>query len=271
MKKESIILFILCILTTNALAQEYHPFVEEGKVWVVDGYVYEMKGDTVYNGRIWKKLSEADIRLYNDGTCELKSYYNCTCFIREENRRIYTMNALKESAMADSVGVLFMDFNVKEGDIISVAEHTQASHSNYWDSILVTSIDRVEYEGLEHQVINMESLKIRGLTFSWVDGLGSFPENPFRNDNQDAWGWGHRVRFTLCMRGDSILYRTEWDEEYERALEVIRIRDEFLSAVSILRLESGTSLPVLSDLQGRRLTAEPQHGVFIKGGKKVMK
>ena len=117
----------------------------------------------------------------------------------------------------------------------------------------------------------MESLKIRGLTFSWVDGLGSFPENPFRNDNQDAWGWGHRVRFTLCMRGDSILYRTEWDEEYERALEVIRIRDEFLSAVSIPRLESGTPLPVLSDLQGRRLTAEPQHGVFIKGGRKVMK
>ena len=45
MKKESIILFILCILTTNALAQEYHPFVEEGKVWGVDGYVYEMKGE----------------------------------------------------------------------------------------------------------------------------------------------------------------------------------------------------------------------------------
>ena len=130
--------------------------------------------------------------------------------------------------------------------------------------------DRVEYEGLEHQVINMESLKIRGLTFSWVDGLGSFPENPFRNDNQDAWGWGHRVRFTLCMRGDSILYRTEWDEEYERALEVIRIRDEFLSAVSIPRLESGTSLPVLSDLQGRRLREAPKRGVYIKDGKAVV-
>ena len=72
------------------------------------------------------------------------------------------------------------------------------------------------------------------------------------------------------MRGDSILYRTEWDEEYERALEVIRIRDEFLSAVSIPRLESGKSLSILLDLQGRRLREAPKRGVYIKDGKAVV-
>ena len=111
MKKESIILFILCILTTNALAQEYHPFVEEGKVWVVDGYVYEMKGDTVYNGKTWKKLSIADVRLYNDGTYELKGYFICFC--REDNHRVYFLNPTREDTKKDSIGILFMDFNAK--------------------------------------------------------------------------------------------------------------------------------------------------------------
>ncbi len=38
-----------------------------------------------------------------------------------------------------------------------------------------------------------------------------------------------------------------------------------------IRVPQREENPMLHDLQGRRLTAEPQHGVFIKGGKKVMK
>lgn len=137
---------------------------------------------------------------------------------------------------------------------------------------MVTSTGMVEYFGIERHIVNLKWLKNAERTISWVAGLGSFPENPFHNDNQDAWGgWGRRMRFILCMKGNFILYRTEYDNEYGRALEVIRIRDEFLSAVSVPRLESEASISVLHDLQGRRLTAEPQHGVFIKGGRKVMR
>ena len=100
----------------------------------------------------------------------------------------------------------------------------------------------VEYFGIEHHIVNLKWLKNAERTIS-------FPENPFHNDNQDAWGgWGRRMRFILCMKSDFILYRTEYDNEYGRALEVIRIRDEFLSAVSVPRLESEASISVLHDL-----------------------
>ena len=83
----------------------------ECKIWGVDDHVYEMKGDTVYNGKTWKKLSIADVRLYNDGTYELKGYFICFC--REDNHRVYFLNPTREDTKKDSIGILFMDFNAQ--------------------------------------------------------------------------------------------------------------------------------------------------------------
>ena len=72
MKRISSIIAMFALCVGSALAQKYHPFVEEGKEWIVlrgdmgDTYrIYTMKGDTVINGTTWKKSGFRDYRWWD--------------------------------------------------------------------------------------------------------------------------------------------------------------------------------------------------------------
>lgn len=66
-------------------------------------------------------------------------------------------------------------------------------------------------------------------------------------------------------------------QQIDRARSWFSSRTAYIDAaiVPYIKLSIATfsahSTPLLFDLQGRRLTAEPRHGVFIKDGRKVMK
>ena len=50
-------LFVLCAISINAQAQEYHPFVEDGKTWICYDYEYEnsmLRDSTTYRYECFK-------------------------------------------------------------------------------------------------------------------------------------------------------------------------------------------------------------------------
>ena len=86
--KNVLLIIALALFGFRAAAQDYRPFVEEGKRWRIvrisastqspAAYIsYKMEGDTIIAGKIWKKVYE--------GT-NLEKYW---ILVREENKRVY--------------------------------------------------------------------------------------------------------------------------------------------------------------------------------------
>ena len=111
--KHVLLSFVFALLGLYAVAQQYRPFVEEGKKWriasliplnddptyPVDHEYYFMKGDTVVDGKTWKKVYHT-------------SFSKFDFLVREENKRVYyTPYPGREELM--------YDFNVAVGDTVA--------------------------------------------------------------------------------------------------------------------------------------------------------
>ena len=269
-------MFALCV--GSALAQKYHPFVEEGKEWIVlrgdmgDTYrIYTMKGDTVINGTTWKKSGFRDYRWW-----DYREFSSFSGFFREEDGKVYYLPVYDSIqcylydydlnktvdrfyVKQDSVGFLFMDMNLEVGDTCNTwSMWPGTTGMQYYPKSTAYKVEWVEYNGQMRKKINMKYAK-KGMT--WVEGIASFNGYPWENDGD--LGWGDSAALALCRTPNEVLYKD--DLLYDGAIEFY---ENLKLSIRVPQVEEN---PVLHDLQGRRLTAEPQHGVFIKGGKKVMK
>ena len=277
MKRISFIMAMFALFAGNTLAQKYHPFVEEGKEWIVHCgdvtkfyQIYTMKGDTVINGTTWKKSGFRDYRWW-----DYREFSSFSGFFREEDGKVYYLPVYDSIqcylydydlnktvdrfyVKQDSVGFLFMDINLEVGDTCNTWSMWPGRGMQYYPKSTAYKVEWVEYNGQMRKKINMKYAK-KGMT--WVEGIASFNGYPWENDGD--LGWGDSAALALCRTPNEVLYKD--DLLYDGAIEFY---ENLKLSIRVPQVEEN---PVLHDLQGRRLTAEPQHGVFIKGGKKVMK
>ena len=279
MKRISFIMAMFALCVGSAWTQKYHPFVEEGKEWVVlcgNGFIhlriYTMKGDTVINGTIWKK---SGCRFYSRRE-DYREYSSYSCFFREEDGKVYylpeydsiqcylydyDLNKTVDRfyVKQDSVGFLFMDMNLEEGDTCNTwSMWPGTTGMQYYPKSTAYKVEWVEYNGQVRKKINMKYAK-KGMT--WVEGIASFNGYPWENDGD--LDWGDVAYLVLCRTPNEVLYKGDY--YYDEAIE-------FYENLKLsIRVPQREENPMLHDLQGRRLTAEPRHGVFIKDGRKVMK
>ncbi len=162
--KKNLLILILAGCSFALHAQQYFPFIEEGKTWselntfqfpLPDPFetsystiTFKLSGDTLEDGKIWKKLfttNEDPIQ----GNWE--QYY---CIYREENGRVY-----KYSNFITGEELMY-DFTLVVGDSVFY------DGFNYW--FYVIGVDSVEVNGAMHKRIQFDYPEE-----TWVEGLGS--------------------------------------------------------------------------------------------------
>ena len=269
--KNLLLTIALAFFSFRAAAQQYRPFVEEGKMWrvasisprnddltyPVDHKYYLMKGDTIVAGKTWKKVYY---------TSSDKFYF----LVREENKRVYY-------APYPGREELMYDFNVAVGDTVAYRDiqgfyngDTAENYEKYcrnWDSIAVDTIDEVKDKaGHAYRSYNLyrewtynyddpedynKSVEIGYAREAWIECLGS-TGNAFEHAITTTWLIGSR-QYVLeeCSVGDEILYHHD------------------LSGITAPKLDA-TDKAAIYDLSGRRLQTIPQRGVYIVNGKKYV-
>ena len=260
--KKITIFFVLLFLFIGMHAQDdYRPFVVEGKSWnyvlhitscedrgnqeTGHDFVYIeepdeyasciVRGDTLIEGVTYKKVMfERD---------DWKSLFAC---IREEEKKVYIRHCWAD----DSRDVLLYDFSLKVGDLFL------DDYDFYPDEQLrVLSIE--EKEGKRIFSLSEEESDVP--IIQWVEGVGG----AYGLGLIDFWDittcscgcvqeWPVYQSCSLC---DEVL--CSFDEDGNVVLGVEEVKTDVNKDKSVY------------DLQGRRLNAEPSHGIYIKDGKKI--
>ena len=231
---------------TKAYSQAIQrPLVEEGKTWVTENYAenpnvpnwfitHQLRGDTIIGEWNCKKLYRYDGSFPDPD----KEMYYCAMF--ETNGKTYMIGKGENSPQ------LLYDFSAKKGDNVSVYcfpgadEYVQleiVSDELDWDTNLYGR-KLVSHDEADGRVFGR-----------WLYGIGD-KCGLFGTSQWACHLVGGGSSLVCCYVGDEVLYG---------------------SVPSGIAYTSQVSAPSLHDLQGRRLNAEPQKGVFIRGGKKVAK
>lgn len=147
-------------------AQEYYPFIEEGKTWaelnvfqhpIPDAPIlystrtFKFEGDTTFEGNSWKKLFVTS----NDP--ELESWQQEFCFYREQDRKVYRYS----DPMTGEE--MIYDFSLSLGDSIFIVD---GQPFDYW--IHVVEVDSIEVRGNMRKRIQFDDP-----AEVWIEGLGS--------------------------------------------------------------------------------------------------
>ena len=240
----------------NADEDAYTPFVVEGKTWKgaeVNGMTwksyetdYVLTGDTIIEGRTYKKCFNKMNR--TGGT------YRYECALREEDRRVYSVY---EGQTAES---LLFDFTLRPGDTFPLAEggFDYSVEGDKGITLKLNSIDLVE--GSDGRLLHYYNFSIadcgplytsyRNETFSWIEGVGKIGGYPL------CWNIGFTSSYVYWLSGcyvdDALIYPLQ-------EVNGIATHQEQTNA------NTG-----YFDLQGRRLTQQPQRGVYIQQGRKVI-
>ena len=270
--KNLLLTIALALFGFRAAAQQYRPFVEEGKTWrvasisprnddltyPVDHEYYFMKGDTIVAGKTWKKVYHTSSSKFD-------------FLVREENKRVYY-------APYPGREELMYDFNVAVGDTVAYRDirefyngDTAENYEKYcrnWDSIAVETIDEVKdkaghayrcyglYRKWTYNYYNPDEynteVQVGEARDIWIECLGS-TGNAFQHAITTTWLIGSRQHvLEECSVGDEILYHHD------------------LSGITAPKLDA-TDKAAIYDLSGRRLQAIPQRGVYIVNGKKYIR
>ena len=272
---------LLCVFPTLSIGQnadEYTPFVEDGKVWVVMSLLgappyyttltFELAGDTTIANHLCKKLMVEEKPYFEESRYEPVVGYLMAIY--EEEKKVYF-------CLKDHTEFLLMyDFGAKEGDELHVwypnlpffgnrlaSFHYQvgprSTSGNFSEQKLY---DIGAKEDLEKET--GRELPINTYSFRWVEGLGSY-NSPLINGGAAWYGWSGRI--IDCHVGDRYLLYDKESFDYLNTLTGI-------SAPSIVNCKSVNGQ--WYDLSGRQIrhssfdTRHLPHGIYIRDGKKVV-
>ena len=241
----------------NVLAQDwdhkYVPFVEEGKVWNCYTFanndynnkpgdcIFTICGDTVICERAYKKVF-----------CEYEQYYgdknaHYYCAVREESYQVFFVESETQEEK------LICDFNSPKNILYFSRPDRQYAR------IGGKRISGSPTEQLEFTLcaVKEEKVSYSYVYGTWVEGVGSLA-NPFSCELYvDEVKLVPRIHVGTCWKGETCVFNQDW-----LAVPADKVN-------TLKRNDSPNER--LFDLQGRRLNAEPKHGVYIKNGKKVVK
>ncbi len=170
---EKILAFLFCIFSvvSTMRAEEYTPFVEEGKHWHVLGFCFGpyFQEDDFCFGRKRETIGEhAYLPLYKGDPYEVIYAYDGEItapslgLFREEGKRVYLYDRETEREYC------VYDFTLEEGDIfdIGIGERT--------DRRVVTKTDYITVKGKRLRTLTLTSTDPEnGGSTQWVEGIGS--------------------------------------------------------------------------------------------------
>ena len=203
-----------------------------------------VQGDTIAAGQTWKKL-------YHDHTPGAVPEYAKA--LREDNGRVYELTA-------DGGSRLLFDFTAGTGD----RYNPDGAEDSYQE---VVATDTMVSAGHAHHRIILQK-HANGLATRvscWVKGVGS----DYGIDADADWSRQDWERRSMVSTFDDVsLYQF---------IGCLSASGQLLYGTSPTPQTDAVAFPshsvahpaTLYDLQGRRLTGKPQHGLYIKNGKKV--
>ena len=233
----------LFITTNLSLVAQTLPLLEDGKVWTYYQDPSLFGGEAENSQYIYEYLQGYTIvdgkqcyTLFEASDFEGEKYVGT---MYEEDGKVYFC----PSGEVESPQLLF-DYTLQAGDAL------WEPYENY----VVTSVNTIELYGVERRIYGIgEEVGDVPETY-WIEGIGSI-----QGLTSTIFLFGG-PSFVRCEKGGDLLYDS----------------DDFFNqlATSIYQIDQGnqgTSSGKLYDLQGRRLDHEPQHGVFIRDGRKYVK
>ena len=293
MKTRLLFACLLCSAGMTASAQtqelEYRPFVQEGKVFKIQGIIKEdftyteIEGDTLINGETWKKV-------YNSMPWAGRLKHSYFAAVREVDKKVYAI------AKGSTRPRLLYDFNLGyvegdgdcllcgiEGSSFGCLIDTKAGESSdklmgfdFRSRLCLDEIDTVRLDdGLEYRRFtflltdrNFGSVVIAD-SIVWIEGLGSAtgPFSPWmpRLKYPEDYGYGPVYETSYYINGKLITTSSSF---YEPATPTAvstpkpAKEHDFLYDLQGRKIGSGKSFP----LKGAR-----GPGIYIEGGKKKVK
>lgn len=273
MKKFLLTLLFVSILPQMSFAQEddYWPFLEEGKRWVydyVDYYPKEWIGEITYFlsdieelGVLTKECS-VNVTFVDTTYCEA----TLTETISNNPIRWVYIREKKEDYVYDSN---LYDFGLKneEGYVLTISPFGAG-----WRAPLVWKQEDCKEVTIRGRKTRVHIL-VKPFNYTSQSRVQSSNEKQYHFEgigtihgiSPVSFGsFGSRsMLFKACYVGDELV------ATYDDLLAAIE-EIEGASAVEEIKAERERVIKEgLYDLQGRRLSAEPSHGIYIKDGKKI--
>ena len=164
---------------------DYHPFVKEGKVWNLSRSYdtgkttpvsYIIKGDTLLQGQMCKKLYFRDDMAYGEGNW---LYYAA---LKEWGKKVYIMRA------GETEGELLYDFGLKEGQHIRYK--TTFSHLVCFRTGFANKCGDDDEVRRSWNLTEGGSGDVSDIWIRWIEGIGSL-NFPFRPNNNHEWEFNH--------------------------------------------------------------------------------
>jgi len=268
--KRLYLLFILIAFCFQINAQEnYRPFVEEGKEWKYYikassrhwddsdrqthysteyiNSILTIKGDTIVDDIEYKKV-------YHDGD---HSNFGYSPFfygiIREENKKVYMRFLFPDTYSPDffSKEILMYDFGINVGDNFF---ECYDGYNEYQTTMELLSIEKNDGK----RIYNFSTTDKEIPTMQWVEGAGGF----------HGLGLEQRIEETTCIDCTRYTFLSLSCYLGEECLCTFDENGNLVSGIEGVKTDVDKDKSVY-DLQGRRLSAEPERGVYIKDGKKI--
>ena len=261
MKKTTILSILLFLFIGIHAQDDYRPFVVEGKCWnyvihitscedrgnqeIGNDFVYTEEPDE-YGSCIIKNDTLIEGVTYKKVMFERENWKSLFACIREEDKKVY----VRHYWAGDPRDLLLYDFSLKVGDLF------MDEYDFYPDKQLrVLSIE--EKQGKRVFSLSEEDSDVP--IIKWVEGVGGafgLGLNAFWDISTCSCGCVQEWPvYQSCTLGDEVLCR--FDDDGNVVLGVEEVRTDVDKDRSIY------------DLQGRRLSAEPERGLYIKDGKKI--
>ncbi len=290
MNKISLVAFLLVISLTIMAQNDYLPLIEEGKEWyydmtfehydteasehVVDSISHNkffIDGDTLIDGETWKKVYKfEEIHVNKTGYMDIHdshtTEYNWIGFwgaVREDNMRVY----YRPYYEMDTTFLMYM-FDINAGDSMDYYNNYGPEDYGYISLPPLKSKEVMSVNELERNIYSFvwESNNEPEVEI-WIEGIGcSLGLWPREKIEAIGPGPGHpsliymRELFVSCYLNDELLATREQLNEIYNDVVASGISDAVVSKTYDRKTY---------DLQGRKLSAEPSHGIYIKDGKKI--
>lgn len=253
--KRIFVLGLACFCALLSWSQSpYLPFVEEGKTWVIElnepvwgayTQTFVLRGDTIIGGVTAKKL-------YND-------VYGYECALFEEGGKVMCF------PQQSSEPTLLYQFAAPGTDL--------GRHPVIWSG--KRHYSRPENSEMYYLVCGT----LKSLSWSYVENNGvrrivqktlSNSENEFGEHTEVDW-----VEGIGYLYGPSTMH-IPWEitGHYGARILSVTVGDRILynvTGVAPTFVAEPTSAEVFHSLDGRRLSAPPQHGVYLRNGKKAVR
>ena len=264
-----------CIVAHAQTSQNsYHPFEEEGKIWDAQVgiireniFVNKIEGDTVINGENWKKV-------YNFSAFGIGGGYTYYLALREVGQKVYAI------AKGSNRPRLLYDFGLKVGDTVRCGVEGNAfgcllDTNEKLDTLMGFAIrNRLKVKSIDTIHVNAPYTResyLRRFTFTLLDAY----REPLAVDYEIVWvegvgsGAGPFSPWQPLLPFENFLLECTVDKIHIFGYPYPRSYEIFTTNIGSPQYKTTGGMGFYN-LQGHKLNALPQNGVYIQNGKKII-